>query len=472
MTAPAIQRRSILGAAAAQRTSVMSAGAVGFTSNPFVGIGFSPAFVGFCAYMLAIITYRFPIGTAAMVIALVTLPFEKHQLRLPALAGLSIALVAWAFLGLTTTVYPDVVVVAVSDFAKVCAVIFVAANVLVTRSRFRAFVVGTLILWALFPIRGTIFAYFIYHGDVEGRAAWNFIYSNPNDLASLCLLELSMALGVLAVEKRPWVRMGTQLTAGLLVLVIVLTQSRGAIIALSVVGLILGRKYIRDVRAIISVVILAAFVFLIAPDSVWRRFSTIKEATNTEYLDPETVDLATRQDQSSSQQRLAIWDVATSIVSENIFTGVGLGAYRNAHEVMAQRPRFDPAARGPRDTHSTYLNIMAETGIPGFVLFVAIIVLTLKDSRAARKKMGAVAPAFALQLFNMEVGLYGFLVAGIWGSYGAMVPTYVHLVLMHVASKLLLEQNEEMRPMRGRKMIYPAPVAAAATTGRTVGASA
>ncbi len=477
MTAPAIQRRSLPPTGAAvQRAGAAVAAKLGFDSNPFFGIEFTPAFVCFAAYTVAIITYRFPIGTASMTLALLTLPIEKQSLRLPAVAALSIALVAWALLGMLTTSYPAVVVEAVSDFAKVCAVIFVAANVIVTRNRFRAFVVGSIILWGLFPIRGTIFAYFIYHGDVEGRAAWNYIYSNPNDLAGLCLLQLSVALGILAVERRKWVVLGTKFAVALLVLIIILTQSRGAVIALTTFGLIGARKYFRNVRAIVSLVVLAAMVYLIAPDSVWRRFSTIKNATKSdvELYDPETVDLATRQDQGSSEQRLAIWGVATSIIANNPLTGVGLGAYPEAHYVEALKPQHKWLARGKRDTHSTYLNIAAETGIPGFLLFASIIVITLKTSMAARKRMSKIAPALAMQLFNMEVGLYAFLVAAIWGSYGAMVPLYVHLVLMHVASRLLTEHVEGMQPMRGRRRMFPAPgpVPAPVIVARSVEASA
>lgn len=475
MTAPAIKRRSLAPAGVAvQRAGAMAAAKLGFDSSPFHGIEFTPAFVCFSAYMLAIITYRFPIGTASMSLAILTLPLEKQSLRLPAVAALSIALVAWAFLGLTMTAYPDMVVDAVSDFAKVCAVTFVAANVIVTRNRFRAMVVGSLILWGLFPMRGTIFAYFVYHGDVEGRAAWNYIYSNPNDLAGLALLQLSVAMGILAVERKKWVVMGTRLAVALLVLIIILTQSRGAVIALVAFGLIGARKYFTNIRAIVSVLVLAGLVYTIAPDSVWRRFSTIKNATKSDaaLYDPETVDLATRQDQSSSEQRLAIWDVALGIISANPLTGVGLGAYPEAHYVMAQRPEYKWLARGKRDTHSTYLNVMAETGIPGFLLFMGIVGMTLKNSRSARKRMEKMAPALALQLFNMEVGLYAFMVAGIWGSYGWMVPLYVHLVLMHVASRLLVEHVEGMQPMRGRRKFFPTPAPVPAMVGRGVEASA
>ena len=46
-------------------------------------------------------------------------------------------------------------------------------------------------------------------------------------------------------------------------------------------------------------------------------------------------------------------------------------------------------------------------------------------------------PALALQVFNLEAGLYGFLIAGIWGSYGALVHTYIFLTLIYVSATLL-----------------------------------
>jgi O-antigen ligase len=217
---------------------------------------------------------------------------------------------------------------------------------------------------------------------------------------------------------------------------------------------------------------MAVLVYLVAPDSVWKRFSTLKTAASSELADydPETVDLATRQDQGSSEQRLAIWQVASAVIMENPLTGVGLGAYPAAHEVTARKPGFKAIAAGRRDTHSTYLNILAETGIPGFVLFASIIILTLKQARAVRRRVGKAAPALSLQLFNMEVGLYAFLVAGIWGTYGYLVPLYMHLVLIHVGSQLLLEQAAPPQPQRGRAQ--RTSYSARGMVGRNVEASA
>ena len=432
------------------KTGLLQAGA--FASNPFQGVEWSVSTFAFFAYIFAIVTYRVPIGSVSMGVALFALPLEGRSLKMPPIAILTFSLVGWALIGMLTTDYPDLVDDAVTDFAKVAVVLFVGINVLVTRARIRAFVVAMVIEWGAFPIRGTMVGHFIAHADVEGRAAWNFIYSNPNDLAGLSILALAVTLGMLAVEKRKWVQLGGRAAVAGLVLIIILTASRGAMIALVAFGFIGGRKYFTNVRAILSIALLAVGIVAIAPSTAWRRFSTISMATNTDAstYDPDNVDLETRQDQSSSAQRLAIWGVARAIIAENPLTGVGLGAYPEAHFQMWLRGGFPGIAAGRRDTHSTYLSLMSQIGIPGFLIFCALNIHVLIAARRARLKAAQRAPALALQLFNMEVGLYGYLVASIWGSYGALVPTYLHLMLMHSLAEQLEREGKASAPVRRR----------------------
>ena len=73
-----------------------------------------------------------------------------------------------------------------------------------------------------------------------------------------------------------------------------------------------------------------------------------------------------------------------------------------------------PAARGFRDTHSTYLNVAAETGIPGLILFLAMIAVVAAGAELTRRR--AAGTARARQLFALELGLLAFLMHGIFGS--------------------------------------------------------
>jgi len=406
----------------------------------FKSVEWSPAYVAFLVYIFVITTYRLQLGTASMVVALVLLPLERRPLRFPPVVLWMIAFVGWAFIGWGSSPFPDVVWKSVNELAKICGVMFVAVNVLTTRARLRFFLLAFLGFFAFYPVRGSLFAYFIYGGTVQGRAAWNYIYNNPNDLAALCLLPLALAAGMLATERERWIRYCAAAGAVALPFVILLTESRGAFIALAAFAVVLwkGQKKRRG-KILLAAALVGVVVFLFAPDSLWKRLGTLSDVTNEQ-------SAAKIDDDMSARQRLELWKVARLIAKENPVTGVGLGAYKDAHYIYAQRPIFDPIALGNRDPHSTYLSILAETGVVGFALFCLMVGTVVRDAERTRRRARFSHPALATQLFYMEIGLFGYFVAGIWGSFQLMVLTYVYLVIISATAHLLKSELPAAAP--------------------------
>lgn len=397
-------------------------------------VDWSPSYIAFLVYVFVITTYRVNLGTASMVTALVLLPLEPRPLRLPSPVIWAVAFVGWGFVGWTTTLYPAAVWDQVVELLKICGVMLVAVNVLTTRARLRFFMIAFLGFFAFYPVRGALFSYFIYHGNVEGRAAWNYVYANPNDMASLTLLPLSLSIGMLFSEKARWVRLCAIAGAILLPFVILLTQSRGAFIALVVFGLVILKGQKKGRAKVLLIAGAAAVVIaLAAPSSVWTRLATIKHVTSAQ-------DAATAQDEGSARQRLEIWRVARTIFVEHPVTGVGIGAYPDAHFIYSLRPTFDRIALGHRDAHSTYLRLLAESGLVGFILFFGMVGATVYDAEKTRRRARLVDPARATQIFYMEVGLFGYFVAGIWGSYELMVLTYLYIAVLYSATRVLKSQ--------------------------------
>jgi probable O-glycosylation ligase (exosortase A-associated) len=416
------------------------------------GREWTPAYAAVLLYIFNIVTYRLPVGTGtvAMSIALLTLPMEHRPLRLPPVVAWTMALLGWAVLGWTTSIYPDFVWDHLIEFAKIVGVILVAVNVLTTRARMRFFLLAFLGYFAFYPVRGALITYFSYGGGPGGRAAWNYAYENPNDLAGMCLLVFSLAVGMLITDRRLWIRACALAGTVVLPLVILLTQSRGAFIAmLAIVAIALKGVWRRGKTLIWGAVALAALAF-VTPDSVWRRLGTLKDVTNEQAA-------VQANDEGSARQRLEIWKVATTIFTENPILGVGLGAYSKAHYVTSQRPVFDPTALGARDTHSTYLNLLAETGLPGLLLFLTVIFSTVFDAERTRRRARIRNPAGAMQLYYMELGLLGYLVAGIWGTYGQLVLTYLHIAIIFAATQILKEERPPVALAVPRRGLQPAP---------------
>jgi O-antigen ligase len=409
----------------------------------FAGLHWSLAFIGFLVYIYVVTTYRFPLGSAGMALALLTVAAERTGLRMSPVVGWAAALLAWAAIGWTTTDYQSIVAAELLDFAKVCAVVFVAVNVITTRARLRFFLVLFLGLFALYPVRGAMVSYFLYGGGNFGRAAWNFVYSNANDLAGFCLLQFSLAAGLAVTERTRWIRWCAAAGMAVLPLLIVLTASRAGFIALLAFVAVAFWRHVTQVKRLVVIVTIAAVIVILVPDNLWRRIGAIRDVK-------EAQTSSQVEYQSSTAQRLALWKVARAIIAENPVLGVGLGAYSEAHLVMARRPGFDATVVAKKDAHSTYLRLGAELGVVGLAIFLGLIVATVREAEGVRRRARQTRPRLAAQLFYMEVGLFAYLVAGIWGSWGTLAFTYIHLALIHVAARLLRDEMDGVTPVSGR----------------------
>jgi O-antigen ligase len=377
--------------------------------NPFVGIEWSISYVGLLGFVFAITTYALNIGQISIIVALIGLLTQKHSLRVPLLLQGLFVFLLWCGIGTLTTSWPTQVQEKVLDLAKIWLVALVAANALRTRAQIRFFHFFYLACFAFWPVRGALFNYYIYGQTIFGRAIWKYVYENPNDLAAYCILQLSLALALYYKEKWSVLKIGALLGVFVLPFLVLLTKSRGAFLALAafIALLIAGGR--RRVRATMVTVLVGATVLMVVPKDSLERLAGMSKLTST-----ETVGEADQE--GSAFQRYTIWKVARTIVKENWVMGVGLGGYSRAHWRAAVRPQFHPTARGMRDTHSTYLNLLAETGVLGFLLYFFSYGMTLYHIMQVRKRSKELLPASSQALYVQFLGVLAFYIAGIFGS--------------------------------------------------------
>ena len=143
--------------------------------------------------------------------------------------------------------------------------------------------------------------------------------------------------------------------------------------------------------------------------------------------------------EGSARQRFAVLQAATRIVRDHPVLGVGLGAYE-----LAQHS-YNPAL-GYLDTHNTYLNVLAETGLPGLVLFLMIVISVLQVVRHARRRAGRALPAEAETLRWLQYALVGYLIAGVFGSFAKLAFLYVYLALLWCAARTVYAQGLPENP--------------------------
>lgn len=378
-------------------------------------------YVAFLVYIFVIITYRLPLGDAAVGAGLIGLFFQREPLRFSSLLLWLAAFIVWGAIGAIQSEYPDVAWEQITNFGKLWLIVLIATNALRSRSQILFFMVFSLFFYALYPARGAIFNYVFYNSTVFGRAIWNHIYANPNDLAALTLLQLSIAAAVFAVPTGKWVRWGALVSLVVLPILILMTQSRGAFMAFALFVLLSLKNQRKKMRSLAFLLVAGAIIVAVAPSGVWERVGGLTQATNAEEV---------RATDSSAEQRYLIWQVAEEMIQDHPLFGVGLGAYAYAHDIYSQQDAAFTLARGRRDTHSTYLNVIAETGYPGFLIFLGILGSVVLRVEQTRRKLKREAPQQALQLWYLEIGLLAYLTAGIFGSFAKLSFLYLHLTLM------------------------------------------
>ncbi len=151
----------------------------------------------------------------------------------------------------------------------------------------------------------------------------------------------------------------------------IITGSRSGVLALTVALIAMvafaGR---RKAKALVLALLAALAAFLVfatfAPESVKER---IAQATPGQ-VDPE-------------EGRRSLWEVGWRMFEDNPVDGVGLGSFRasSIHYVVdpgaGALERTDEVIDLPQDAHNVYLQVLAELGVVGAILFLAVLIFPI-----------------------------------------------------------------------------------------------
>jgi O-antigen ligase len=209
---------------------------------------------------------------------------------------------------------------------------------------------------------------------------------------------------------------------------IMLTQSRGGILALATVGTLLLLQHRKRAQTFVLTLLAIGTLAITAPVGVWSRMTKLASA-DTENLGE--ID-------SSAEQRFELWKVAAAVARDHPVFGVGFGAYELANAAYVRTGQFSFLARGRRVAHNSYLTLLAETGIFGFLLFMGFLVSLFRMALSRARELDVVDPSTAKQLRVMLVGLIGFLQAAVFGSVFHLPFLFMHAGLIVCLANLPL----------------------------------
>ena len=185
---------------------------------------------------------------------------------------------------------------------------------------------------------------------------------DPNELAALLVPALVFAVFMLAAVGNPLLRLFLVTATAVFAIALFLTQSRGGLIALGATFLVTpflaGPVRARAV-ALMLVVIAAgvSYYVLVAP--------------------PEAIDRITHFSAGGGTGRTDLWGIALDMTGNHPVGGVGAGNFQTIEPRYALRnvnlESIDLIVDTPKVAHNTYLHILAELGLVGFVAFVVLL---------------------------------------------------------------------------------------------------
>ncbi len=182
---------------------------------------------------------------------------------------------------------------------------------------------------------------------------------DPNFLASRLVAGMILALGLLRVLRSPWARGFLLLALPLLGAATAGTGSRGGLLAIGLAGAVALILFRREAR-----LLLLPALGILASTGLWFQ------------LFPRFWARVLVLDDGGSG-RSDLWRAAARLAVNSPVAGVGLGNFPNREAALALDigPVLDARALAEdrRVVHNTYLQLWAETGIVGLILFLAIL---------------------------------------------------------------------------------------------------
>jgi O-antigen ligase len=247
---------------------------------------------------------------------------------------------------------------------------------------------------------------------------------DPNDLAHVLVAALPLVLPIVVGRRKP-VSLLALLAGAVLVAGAAATFSRGG-------GLALGAAVVWLVaRRVLPLRVLAAAIGVLAVlalgGAVVARQELAKALQEKSFIASTNVDT-----------RELRWQAAARILTENPLLGVGPGGFRAEYPGASHNAEIDeqsPVA------HNMYLEVAAELGVPGFLLFAALIGTAVVASERALR-----AGADRDQMVAVQASLLATAVASTFLSEQYYLPLW--LVIAVACAAELRTGSGSARPAR------------------------
>jgi O-antigen ligase len=344
-----------------------------------------------------------------------------------------IALFAWSALSVPGAVWPGGAFAQVLEFGKALGMsLVVVAAVRHGRDVAR--------LATVYFVSAAVYAVVVlgrFHvgGGDDWRLA-NLMYYDANDFAAFAVSAIPLGLYV-ALRRGPVsARVAAIVGIGALGVSFIWAGSRGGFLASLVAGVyfLFRFKGVRASRRLFAVGVAAAGLASTASPEFWAQMRTIAAPQGDYNVTGET-------------GRWEVWKRGIGYMVTNPIVGVGAGDFNTAEGMLsslASRAEYGTGVKWS-EAHNTYVQVGAELGIPGLLIFLGMLLGVFRALSAATRVSRAPDTFDAdrdLLAQSMSLAFVGFLVGAFFLSLAYREPLYTLLALAAA-----LEKVTRSRPM-------------------------
>jgi O-antigen ligase len=261
------------------------------------------------------------------------------------------------------------------------------------------------------------------------------IGDDPNEFGAFMLAQLPLPLLLMSTEKSKVKKVFLALVTLAVLLCIIRTRSRGAFLGMLVIGPVLLWSIRRRFGHICLAISMLAYAYMNTHVGYWERIAT-------------TFSQEAIEEDFSATARLQEQGAARALVMKRPLLGVGPGNFVIG---KIQLLGYDAQDRWTWVApHNAYFGLAAEIGIPGLLVLLVAIVMTLRALGQAAKSGGPDDEHLRLTARALRIGLVGFLVAIFFLSEQYNPVLYMWMGL-GAALRAILLPVEAAAPQRARR---------------------
>ena len=337
---------------------------------------------------------------------------------------LMILLGLWISLTVMTAVIPEMSQEAYGYYWKGIMIALLTTGLVRDRQRFR-------MLYLLIPFSiGFLGAKRGIVGLVRGGAQYKdgpggFMKDNNSFALMLCMM-LPLLVGIALTDERKWVKVTAASMAALCVPTILFTFSRGGLLTLCVVSvLLLWRSKNRLAVAGLMAVALIGFL------------AFTSETVTEKYMDrASTID--DYQEDGSARGRINAWKTSWNVFLDYPVVGVG------PNNLAAVFRRYSPEVDRFRVAHNAYFQLLAECGLPALLLFLGAIGAALWRMERLRRLYRDTASErwIEVQARMLQISLVAYMVGSMFLNTAYNEVIY-HLIALTVCLEVVAAQPAE-----------------------------